>query len=328
MLPPIRTLSFEYAGSFKNQHQILVTFTAISAHFPRPKEPVENIEDMPAARKSPFENGACAKAAKDDEDEDAPAGAGDDSEEGGSREQPAWKPDPAETSGFVNFFHGMETPPEHTVRFFHRKKEGEFYSCHGDDAVYIAQECFHTMSVVKYMGKNNELASVTVSTANFNSFASQLLTERQYRIEVWGENKVRCRAFCRTPGASSWDEQLGGASRAGARAERTRAQQMRKKFALLVVLTNEEHHRQGKNTWSIIRQGSPGNLESFEDIVFDAGGEAQDTPTACCVQVTQGDAGWKVRGRVASVRSLVLFTVCGVKRQEILRGCAMVDACS
>ena len=52
---------------------------------------------------------------------------------------------------------------------------------------------------------------------------------------------------------------------------------------------------QGKNTWSIIRQGSPGNLESFEDIVFDTGGEAQDTPMACSVQVSQGDAGWKVR---------------------------------
>lgn len=51
---------------------------------------------------------------------------------------------------------------------------------------------------------------------------------------------------------------------------------------------------QGKNTWSIIRQGSPGNLESFEDIVFDGGGDAQDTPIACCVQVSQGDAGWKV----------------------------------
>ena len=32
---------------------------------------------------------------------------------------------------------------------------------------------------------------MTVSTANFNSFTAQLLTERQYRVEVWGENKVR-----------------------------------------------------------------------------------------------------------------------------------------
>ncbi len=62
-----------------------------------------------------------------------------------------------------------------------------------DDAIYIAQECFHTMSVVKYLGKNNGLPAVTVSSANFNSFAAQLLTERQLRVEVWGENKVRPR---------------------------------------------------------------------------------------------------------------------------------------
>ena len=89
------------------------------------------------------------------------------------------------------------------------------------------------------LGKNNELPSTTVSHANFNSFTAQLLTERQYRVEVYAENK-------------------------------------------------------GKNSWSIVRQGSPGNLESFEDVVFDHGGDTQDTPTACCVQVSQGDAGWKV----------------------------------
>jgi hypothetical protein len=146
---------------------------------------------MPPARKNPFEKGAPAKATNDNDDDQPPGEGG--GEEGGSEapgQQPTLQLEAGEATGFIRFFQGMEQPPERTVRFFHRKKEGEFYSCHGDDAIYIAQECFHTMSVVKYLGKNNELPAVTVSTANFNSFAAQLLTERQYRIEVWGENKV------------------------------------------------------------------------------------------------------------------------------------------
>ena len=186
-------------------------------------------------RKNPFEKASPAQA-DDAEDGEGVDGAGADGEGG---VQPAMQLDTAEAQGFIRFFQGMEAPPERTIRFFFRKKEGEFYTCHGDDAIYIAQECFHTMSVVKYLGKNNELPSTTVSHANFNSFTAQLLTERQYRVEVYAENK-------------------------------------------------------GKNSWSIVRQGSPGNLESFEDVVFDHGGDAQDTPTACCVQVSQGDAGWKV----------------------------------
>ena len=141
---------------------------------------------MPAVRKSPFQKGAVAK--EKDEEENEPAAEGGD--EGDGPIQPTLHLDSSEAVGFVKFFQSMEPPPERTVRFFYRKKEGEFYSCHGDDAIYIAQECFHTMSVVKYLGKNNELPAVTVSTSNFNSFASQLLTERQYRVEVWGENKV------------------------------------------------------------------------------------------------------------------------------------------
>ena len=143
---------------------------------------------MPAAKKNPFDKGAPAKGGdKDKDDEDEPGagaeGAGDD-EGAGAASQPTLQLDSGEATGFIRFFQGMEAPPDRTVRFFHRKKEGEFYSCHGDDAIYIAQECFHTMSVVKYLGKNNELPAVTVSTANFNSFAAQLLTERQYRVEV------------------------------------------------------------------------------------------------------------------------------------------------
>jgi hypothetical protein len=164
-------------------------------------------------RKSPFDKGEPAKAAKEDEPD---AGGDEGGGEDAGRAQPSLQLDSGEAMGFVKFFHSLESPPERTIRFFHRKKEGEFYSVHGDDAIYIAQECFHTMSVVKYLGKNNELPAVTVSTANFNSFAAQLLTERQYRIEVWGENKVGRPRAATLPlfAATSWAEPCSAQDRA------------------------------------------------------------------------------------------------------------------
>ena len=111
-------------------------------------------------RKNPFEKASPAQA-DDAEDGEGVDGAGADGEGG---VQPAMQLDTAEAQGFVRFFQGMQAPPERTIRFFFRKKEGEFYTCHGDDAIYIAQECFHTMSVVKYLGKNNELPSTPSRT--------------------------------------------------------------------------------------------------------------------------------------------------------------------
>lgn len=83
------------------------------------------------------------------------------------------------------------------------------------------------------------MPSVSVSIANFNSFVTQLLTERQHRVEVWAESK---------------------------------------------------------GSWRVIRTGSPGNLESFEDVIFEGSTETQDTPTAVCIQILPDASaeGWKV----------------------------------
>ncbi len=95
------------------------------------------------------------------------------------------------------------------------------------------------MSVIRNIGQS-DLPSVAVSIANFNSFVSQLLTERQYRVEVLAESKT------------------------------------------------------AKGGWTVTKQGSPGNLESFEDVIFEGAGESQDTPTAVCVHITAEAEGWKV----------------------------------
>jgi len=191
--------------------------------------------------------------AADDDQEDTNENM--DGAEEAAQSQPSLQLDVGEAQGFIAFFKNMPEPASRTIRFFYRKKEGEFYSCHGEDAVYIAQECFHTMSVLKHIGKNNELPAVAVSPSNFNSFVVQLLTERQYRVEVWADVKG------------------------------------------------------GKNGWTIIRQGSPGNLEEFEEIVFDTCGETQETPTVVCVQIVSDGAGWRV-GLAYCDNTLKIIGVC------------------
>lgn len=62
---------------------------------------------------------------------------------------PSLVADAGEAQGFIKFFKSMEENQSRTIRFFWRKKDTGFYTCHGDDALFVAQECFHTMSVVK-----------------------------------------------------------------------------------------------------------------------------------------------------------------------------------
>ena len=177
---------------------------------------------------------------EDDAEDDVDVAQEDDQGET-SKGQPTINMDAKEAGSFLDFFNSMEPSQAQTIRFFQRKKDGDYYTCHGPDALYIAQECFHTMSVVKYIGKNNDLSSVAVSIPNFNSFVTRLLTEKNYRVEVWGESRAS-----------------------------------------------------GKSSWVLLKQGSPGNLESFEDTIFDNGGNVQDTPTAVCVQIMPDASGWRV----------------------------------
>eukprot|EP00282_Hemiselmis_andersenii_P005543 CAMPEP_0114149132 /NCGR_PEP_ID=MMETSP0043_2-20121206/21994_1 /TAXON_ID=464988 /ORGANISM="Hemiselmis andersenii, Strain CCMP644" /LENGTH=815 /DNA_ID=CAMNT_0001243751 /DNA_START=95 /DNA_END=2539 /DNA_ORIENTATION=+ len=69
------------------------------------------------------------------------------------------------------------------------------------------------------------------------------------------------------------------------------------------LLTERQHrvevwdtNKNARGGWECVRRGSPGNLEGFEDVIFDGAGESQDTPTAVCVQITNdGQAeGWRV----------------------------------
>ena len=77
-----------------------------------------------------------------------------------------------------------------TVRLFDR---GEYYTCHGDDAKFIAQDIYRTDSVIKLLGAKSDnrskdsegLPSVTLNPAIARNFLREALTQKQLGVEIW-----------------------------------------------------------------------------------------------------------------------------------------------
>ncbi|KAI9092089.1 muts domain V-domain-containing protein [Phlyctochytrium arcticum] len=87
--------------------------------------------------------------------------------------------------GFITFFKGLPPKPDETIRLFER---GDYYSVHGDDALFVAQTVYKTSTVIKYLGGEGPkaLPSCTLSKLNTNAFLRDLLLVRLYRVEIWG----------------------------------------------------------------------------------------------------------------------------------------------
>lgn len=91
---------------------------------------------------------------------------------------------PDDTS-FLAFFQSMPAAVKGTVRLFDRQ---EYYTVHGDDALYVADTVFKTKSVLKYLGKKSDqggVPSCTLSLTAAKSFLRDALTTQQLRIEIW-----------------------------------------------------------------------------------------------------------------------------------------------
>ncbi|WFD47055.1 MSH2 protein [Malassezia furfur] len=95
----------------------------------------------------------------------------------------------ASESSFVAFFASLPSAVPGTVRLFDRQ---DFYTVHGQDALFVADTVFKTQSVLKYLGKkgdNGGLPSCTLSVSAAKSFLRDALTAKQLRIEIWSPNE-------------------------------------------------------------------------------------------------------------------------------------------
>lgn len=85
-------------------------------------------------------------------------------------------------TGFVKSFHQLEADkPEGTIRIFDR---GDWLSAHGDDADFIARVQYRTTSVLKTLGKNPGLPSVTMTITVYRTFLREAIFRLGKRIEV------------------------------------------------------------------------------------------------------------------------------------------------
>ncbi|CAG8439292.1 7439_t:CDS:10 [Ambispora leptoticha] len=152
---------------------------------------------------------------------------------------------------FCLFFRGLPQKPENCIRLFERST-GDYYSIHGEDALYIAQNFYKTSSVIKYLGGDVKkgIPSCTLSRLAAESFLRDALLNRQMKVEIWG-----------------------GEPR--------------------------------KNVWKVIKRASPGNLQEFEDLLFN-NAEISASPIVLGVKLGTKD-GQKIVGVAfadASIREL------------------------
>ncbi|TFK25372.1 DNA mismatch repair protein MSH2 [Coprinopsis marcescibilis] len=88
--------------------------------------------------------------------------------------------------GFIAWFHNLErkSPETGTLRLFFRE---DFYAAYGPDAHFVAQNVFHTNSVIKYLGKGGTagLPTVALKTSQAHGLLREALTSMQLRVEIY-----------------------------------------------------------------------------------------------------------------------------------------------
>jgi DNA mismatch repair protein MSH2 len=107
--------------------------------------------------------------------------------------------DSAAQVSFCSFHAKLPQNGEDTLRLFSRNAGGDvFYTAHGDDALFVASQVFHTNSVIKCLGSQKftpnvgsgaesfaGLPSVTLKPTVAHSLLRECLTTRQMKVEIW-----------------------------------------------------------------------------------------------------------------------------------------------
>ncbi|KAL5384219.1 MutS-like protein [Paraphaeosphaeria minitans] len=84
-------------------------------------------------------------------------------------------------SSFCKFFRNLPQKDD-TIRIFDR---GDYYSSHGEDAKFIANHVYRTTAVIRKLGREPGLESVTMTVTVFRNFLRESLFRLGKRIEIW-----------------------------------------------------------------------------------------------------------------------------------------------
>ncbi|KAK8206556.1 MSH2 protein [Zalaria obscura] len=112
--------------------------------------------------------------------------------------------------GFIRFFRSLPTEDKDTVRIFDR---GDYYTAHGDDAAFIARSVYKTTSVLRQLGREPGLPSVTLSVTVFRNFLREALFRLSKRVEIFentGRNNWKATKQASPGNLQDIEDELGG----------------------------------------------------------------------------------------------------------------------
>ncbi|KAF2495552.1 DNA mismatch repair protein [Lophium mytilinum] len=112
--------------------------------------------------------------------------------------------------GFVRFFRNLPSDGGDTIRIFDR---GDYYTAHGEDATFVARTVYRTTSVLRKLGKEPGLESVTMSITVFRNFLREALFRLSKRIEIWessGKMNWKVKKHASPGNLQDIEEELGG----------------------------------------------------------------------------------------------------------------------
>ncbi|KAF2455319.1 muts domain V-domain-containing protein [Lineolata rhizophorae] len=112
--------------------------------------------------------------------------------------------------GFIRFFRNLSTKGDDTIRMFDR---GDYYTSHGADATFIAKTVYRTTSVLRQLGREPGLESVTLSVTVFRNFLREALFRLGKRIEIWeasGRNNWKMAKQASPGNLQAIEDDLGG----------------------------------------------------------------------------------------------------------------------
>ncbi|KAG1678939.1 DNA mismatch repair protein Msh2 [Nymphon striatum] len=189
----------------------------------------------------------------------------------GNSDNASIAPDGPQQQSFIAFYSNLPKKPATTLRVFDRN---EYYTVHGQDALFCAKEIYKTTSVLKYFGSGKYLK---LENLYQSMIEAETLEDLYNRLQL-----VLCR--CREKNIKlNLDKLEVGQSinfakhnKSDKKLEYVTLSQLKFEAIIRELLQVRqyrvelyENQSTGKNqNWILKHEGSPGNMTEFEDLLF------------------------------------------------------------